>query len=294
VNALRLPRIAIAALGLLAAATACQQGATVGPYPYHAATASPTPGGVTPTPTASSGGGASASPTATATATSSASGGATPTATPSGGPTTAAYGPLVISPDPITFGLTSILGATQTAGITQTGYSGPFTIPANGVICSNGVLNIPITSTISGSTLSVTLGLLGVTGSCTITVDGAPGTYGTEVVDLSVPLGTPQSSGLFSFNPNPITFNVLNGVAGNTATSTVSETGYTGAFMLTSDPISCPFNLVPLTKITASLTGDTVTVTTGLLNANLLGSCTVTVEDASGNTGALTVDFQLL
>jgi hypothetical protein len=186
----------------------------------------------------------------------------------------------VISPDPITFGLTSILGETQTAGITQTGYSGPFTIPTNGVICSNGVTNIPITSTISGS--------------CTITVDGAPGTYGTEVVDLSVPLGTPQSSGLFTFNPNPITFNVLNGVAGNTATSTVSESNYTGAFMLTSDPISCPFNLVPLTKISASLTGDTVTVTTGLLNANLLGSCTVTVEDANGNTGALTVDFQLL
>lgn len=290
VNALRLPRIAIAALGLLAAATACQQGATVGPYPYKVATASPTPGGVTSTPTASSGG-ASASPTASS---SPSGGGATPTATPSSGPTTAAYGPLVISPDPLTFGLTSVLGETQTAGITQMGYSGPFTIPANGVICSNGVLNIPITSTISGSTLSVALGLLGVTGSCTITVDGAPGTYGTEVVDLSVPLGTPQSSGLFTFNPNPITFNVLNGVAGNTATSTVSESGYTGAFMLTSDPISCPFNLVPLTKITASLTGDTVTVTTGLLNANLLGSCTVTVEDASGNTGALTVDFQLL
>ncbi len=262
----------------------------MGPYPSTVVKASSTPGGVTPTPTASSGGGASPSPTAS----SSASGGATPTATPTGSSTTAAYGPLVISPDPITFGLTSVLGETQTAGITQTGYSGPFTIPTNGIICSNGVLNIPITATISGSTLTVALGLLGVTGSCTITVDGAPGTYGTEVVDLSVPLGTPQSSGLFTFNPNPITFNVLNGVAGNTATSTVSETNYTGAFMLTSDPISCPFNLVPLTKITATLTGDTVTVTTGLLNANLLGSCTVTVEDASGNTGALTVDFQLL
>jgi hypothetical protein len=207
---------------------------------------------------------------------------------------TSQYGPIVISPDPVSFGLTSILGSTQTANISQTGYSGPFTIPTNGIVCSNGILTVPVTAGITGSTLSVVLGLLGVTGSCSITVDGAPGTAGSEVVDLSVPLGTPASTGLFTFTPDPITFNVLNGVTGSTATSTVSETGYTGTFKLTSNPITCPFNLVPLTQINASLTGNTVTVTTGLLNANLLGSCSVTVEDSNGNIGSLTVDFELL
>ena len=192
------------------------------------------------------------------------------------------------------FGLTSILGSNQTAAISQKNYSGPFTLPANPIVCGNGITSIPVTASISASTLEVALGALGVTGSCTVLVDGAPGTSGTEVVDLSVPLPAPASTGVLTFTPNPVNFDVLNGVTGSTGTSIVSETGYFGAFTLPANPINCPFNLLPLTKLTATLTGNIVTLTTGLLNANLLGSCSVTVDDANGNSGAMTVNFQLL
>jgi len=223
-----------------------------------------------------------------------ATGAASPSPTPTSAATTAAVGALVISPNPINFGLTSLLGSTQTATISQQNYSGPFTLPANPIVCGNGITNIPVTASISGSTLTVALGALGVTGACTITVDGAPGTTGSEVVNLTVPLTPPASAGVFAFTPNPVNFDVINGVTGTTATSIVSETGYVGSFSLTPNPLSCPFNLLPLTKLAASLTGNVITLSTGLLNANLLGSCSVTVEDSNGNTGALTVNFQLL
>ncbi len=272
--------------------TACQQGATVGPYPSSRITATPT--ATAATPTASPTGGVL--PTATPTATASAGVTATPTASATATATASAgaAGQLTISPNPLNFGVLAVLGSTQTATISQTNYSGPFTLPANPVTCSNGILNIPVTATISGSTLTIALGILGVTGSCVVTVDGGNGMSGTETVNLAVPLGTPPSAGPFVFNPDPITFNVLDGVTGSTATTTVSEAGYNGAFTLPATPVSCPFNLVPLTQVTATISGSTVTVTTGALNASLLGSCDVTVDDANGHSGAFAVNFQLL
>ncbi len=201
----------------------------------------------------------------------------------------------MITPDPQTFSLLSVLGSSDTAQISQQGYNGPFTLsPTNPIICGNGITNIPITASISGSTLTTTLGLLGVTGECTITVDGYPGTSGTETVDLTVPVGSLPASGPITFSPDPVVFDVLNAVTGQTATTTIAESGYTGAFTLPATPIVCPFDLLPLTGATASISGTTLTIKTGVLNADLLGSCDVTVDDANGNTGTLVVDFELL
>ena len=290
-NAVRLLRLSVTPVVFLACTTACQQGAVVGPYPSTSVNATTPPRDVSPSPTASAAGTMTSAPTATPTAS---SGGNSPSPTPAATASASNVGALVISPNPVNFGITSVLGSTQTATISQQNYSGPFTLAANPIVCSNGITNIPVTAAISRSTLTIALGLLGVTGSCTIAVEGAPGTSGSEVVNLTVPLTPPASTGVLTFTPNPVDFDVLNGVTGTTATSIVSETGYFGAFALTSNPVSCPFNLLPLTKLGATISGNVVTLTTGLLNANLLGSCSVTVEDGNGNTGAITVNFQLL
>jgi hypothetical protein len=166
--------------------------------------------------------------------------------------------------------------------------------PTNPIVCSGGLLNIPVTAAIVGNVISVTLGALGVTGSCIVTVDGAPGTNGSLPVTLTIPVTTPPTPTAITFVPNPVSFNVLNAVTGSTATSTVVEAGYTGAFTLPASPVSCPFNLLPLTKLTATISGNIVTLTTGTLNANLLGTCVVTVDDSMGNSGQLSVNFQLL
>jgi hypothetical protein len=250
--------------------------------------ATPTP---SPTPAGSGGTSGSATPTPSPTITPTGTGGG-PTSAPSAAATA---GALSVSPDPINFGLTSVLGSTSTATVSQANYTGPYTLPANAIVCSNGITNIPFTASMSGSTLSVTLGLLGVTGICTITVDGASGTSGTELVNLAVPIGTPVSTGPLAFSVDPINFNVLNAVTGSSATTTISEAGYSGSFTLPANPISCPFDLLPLTQLSATIAnGNQLTLNTGLLNVSLLGSCSVTVEDSNMHTGAETVNFELL
>ena len=68
-------------------------------------------------------------------------------------------------------------------------------------------------------------------------MNGAPRTSGTETVNLSVPIGTATTSTRLVFNRDPVVFTVANTVGDASMTSSVSEQNYTGAFMLTQDPV---------------------------------------------------------
>jgi hypothetical protein len=219
-------------------------------------TATPSSGGST-TPTASPSSGASSSPTA-----SPSSGACSP------GPVALNPGSTLLSP-----GIGS--PATATFSVSQSCYSGAFTITQP--ICAVGLLGKP-TASISGDTATITLpaqtaavGLL-----CSVTVTGGGGQTATEPIDIDVtvlgPGPSPTASGSSSPSPGP------------------SSTG-----PLTASPASILLNVSALTPATQNIIvsppGDgpfTATTTCTLP----LGSAPLT--SVTGNVVTITAPAQLL
>jgi len=188
-----------------------------------------------------------------------------------------------------------MLGDTATATISQPFYSGAYTFPANPTTCKTNLAINPVSVTISGTTLSVQLGDFGVTGTCSIAVTGAAGTTGTEVVDLAVPAQTPAPSAPVMFSTDPVIFSSFNALEGSSKTVTVSETNYSGAFTLDTNPVSCTNVEAGITPLTASIAnGNQLTLAVGVLNGNFIGTCTIAVLDADLRKGFMTADFELI
>jgi hypothetical protein len=94
------------------------------------------------------------------------------------------------------------------------------------------------------------------------------------------------------FAPTSLHFALLNSLLGGTQTSIVSQDNNI-LFTLPTNAVSCPSGFLGVVPVTATIAKHEITVTLGLLNLDLLGTCNVTVDGADGTEGQLPVTFTL-
>ncbi|MDQ6779787.1 MAG: hypothetical protein M3Z37_01355 [Candidatus Eremiobacteraeota bacterium] len=153
-------------------------------------------------------------------------------------------------------------GVTQPFSVSESGYSGTFTIDQSA--CA-GIASVSPASGTSSTTFTVTS--VGPGGPCNLSISDDHGSPPASVRVTVGPFG--------AVSPSPNTLNL--GAGGANGSFNVSETGYTGTF--TADASSC---------------GSIVSVTQGppgtfSVTPNSAGNCAITVNDDHGQSAKVTV-----
>ncbi len=163
-------------------------------------------------------------------------------------------------------------GSTQTASISEPGYSGTFSVVANS--CTSIATVGPIAGTGPSATVPVTALATTVSGgSCQFSVkDDINGGVSSPVSVTVGPFG--------SVVPAPSTLTFSDVGAGAAQTFTVSESGYTGTFTL--DTSGCPSSVATVSPTTGNAS------TTFTVTPVFSGTCTISVGDDHTQTATVT------
>lgn len=175
--------------------------------------------------------------------------------------------PIVTTPN----SLSVAPGASKTFTVSETGYTGTFTVGP----CKSGSTTVANVSPSSPHGPSATITVTGVaTGSCTIGI--------TDTNNQSASVNVTVNQPLLTATPSSLTLN------GNTnGTFTVSETGYTGSFTI--GPCQSGGQTVA-TAAPTTAAGPSATITVTPVTA---GTCTLAVSDTNGQTTNVTVTVNL-
>ncbi len=177
------------------------------------------------------------------------------------------FGAVTPAPTSLTFSDVGA-GAAQTFSVSESGYTGNFSIDASA--CSG----VATASPPSGPAGTFTVTPVGGGGPCNITVSDDHGQNASVSITVG-PFG--------SIVPSPTSFSF--DVGGPSATFTVSETGYTGAF--TVDGSTCASNDVASVSPSSGTSATTFTVTPG----SSPGNCNISISDDHGGTQPLLVSL---
>lgn len=174
-----------------------------------------------------------------------------------------ATSPIVTTPS----SLTLKPGDAKTFTISETGYTGPFTVGT----CKSGSTTIATVAATGAQGPSATVTVTGVVnGTCSIAISDSYGQTASENITVNLPA--------LVVNPSTLTIN------GNTPGSfTVSETGYTGTFSIG----TCTQSSVTIaTASPTTANGPSANITVTPAKA---GSCTLAVSDTNGQTTDVSV-----
>jgi xyloglucan-specific exo-beta-1,4-glucanase len=207
-----------------------------------------------------------------------------------------------LSPNPSSLTINRGASGTSTITITRTGgFTGSVAFSASGAPSGVTASFNPTSATGNSSVLTLTASSTATLGAATVTVTGTGGGL-TRTTTINLTVNQPQTPD-FSLTANPTSLTVNRGASG-TSTVTVTRTGgFTGDVTLSasglpsgvsasfgSNPATGTSSVLTLTASgTATLGAATVTVTGTGGGLTRTTSINLTVNDAGGGTGGVTV-----